>query len=65
MGTKAMIAGAVLCVLGLSLFAYGMSGLSNVSYAGALSNSYTIVVGIFIGMVGIFMLMLDLYSHAH
>lgn len=60
-----MVAGAILCVLGLSLFAYGMSGMSSMSYAGAVSNSYIIIVGIFIGMVGMLMLMMDLYSHAH
>jgi len=58
---KATIAGAILCVLGLSLFIYGMS---SISYVSTVSNTY-IVIGIFTGMVGVFMLMMDLFGHTH
>lgn len=56
--TKMAIIGAVLCLLGLMLFAYGMS---NMNHMNAVSGSFTIIVGIFIGMAGMFMLMIDLF----
>lgn len=56
---KATIAGAILCVLGLSLFVYGMS---NINYVSTVSNT-CIVTGIFTGMVGLLMLMMDLFGH--
>ncbi len=61
LGTKATIVGAILCVLGLSLFIYG---ISNISYVSTVSNTY-IVIGIFTGMAGMFMLMMDLLGHTH
>ncbi len=65
LGTKAAIAGAILCVIGLSLFAYGMSSMSSLNYGSALSSSYIVIVGVFIGMVGIFVLMMDLFGSTH
>jgi len=62
LGTKATLAGAILCVSGLSLFAYGMSSMS---VASALSNSYIVMIGIFIGMAGMLILLMDLYGHMH
>ncbi len=62
---KGTIAGVILCILGLSLFAYGMSSLNSLSYGGALSNSYIVIIGVFIGMVGIFVLMMDLFGSTH
>ena len=62
LGTKATIAGAILCVLGVSLFAYGISSMS---YASAVSNSYIVMIGIFTGMAGMLILMMDLYAHMH
>ncbi len=60
LNAKVTIAGAFLCVLGLILFAYGMSGMS---YTSAVSNSSIVVMGIFIGMAGMLMLMFDLFGH--
>lgn len=62
LGTKATITGVILCVLGLSLFAYGMSSMS---YASAVSNSHIVIIGIFTGMAGMFILVMDLFAHMH
>ncbi len=59
LGAKATIAGAILCILGLSLFVYGMS---NINYTSTASNTY-IVIGIFTGMCGLFILTIDLFGH--
>ena len=56
--TKVVIFGAILCLLGLIILAYG---ISNMNYMNAVSSSFTIIVGIFIGMAGLFMLMMDLF----
>ena len=61
LGTKATIAGAIMCVLGLCLFAYGMS---SINYASTASNTY-IVIGIFTGIAGLFILMINLFGHLH
>lgn len=60
--TKAVVGGAILCLLGLIIFAYG---ISNMNYTNAVSSSFTIVVGIFTGMVGMLMLMMNLFHSQH
>jgi uncharacterized membrane protein len=60
--TKAVIAGAILCLLGLIIFAYG---ISNMNYTSAVSSSYIIVLGIFVGMAGMLMLMMNLFHSQH
>jgi uncharacterized membrane protein len=55
---KVVTAGAVLCLLGLIIFVYG---ISTMNYTNAVSSSFTIMLGIFIGMAGLFMLMMNLF----
>ena len=59
METKTVVAGAILCLLGLILFAYGWS---NMNYTSALSSSYIIALGIFLGMAGMLVLMMNLFN---
>jgi uncharacterized membrane protein len=54
---KVVMAGAVLCLLGLIVLAYG---ISTMNYADAVSSSLAIILGIFIGIAGLFMLMMNL-----
>jgi uncharacterized membrane protein len=60
--TKTVVVGAVLCLLGLIIFAYG---ISNMNYTNAVSSSLTIVIGIFTGMAGMLMLMMNLFAGQH
>ena len=60
--TKTAIAGAILCLLGLTIFAYG---ISNMNYANAISSSFIVVLGIFTGMAGMLMLMMNLFHPQH
>ena len=62
METKTVVAGAILCLLGLIIFAYGWS---NINYTRAVSSSYIIVVGVFVGMAGMLMLMMNLFNSQH
>jgi uncharacterized membrane protein len=56
--TRVAMVGAILCLLGLIIFAYG---ISTMNYTNAFSSSFTIIVGIFTGMAGLLMLMMDLF----
>jgi uncharacterized membrane protein len=56
--TKVIIVGAILCLLGLIIFAYG---ISNMNYTNAVTSSFIIIIGIFTGMAGLFMLMMDMF----
>ncbi|MGB9135632.1 MAG: hypothetical protein WCC63_08665 [Candidatus Bathyarchaeia archaeon] len=59
MEVKVIFVGVVLCLLGLTLFVYG---LVTMTYAGAMSSSFLIVVGIFLGMGGLLVLAMTLFS---
>jgi uncharacterized membrane protein len=60
--TKIVIAGAILCLIGLIIFAYGISNMNQTS---VVSNSFVIVLGIFVGMAGMLMLMMNLFPSQH
>ena len=55
---RVVIVGALFCLIGIIIFVYG---ISNMDHMNAVSSSFTIIVGIFIGMAGLFMLMMDLF----
>jgi hypothetical protein len=56
---RGMLVGVGLCLLGVALFIYG---LVTMTYARATSNSFIIVVGVFLGMAGLLMLAMNLFS---
>lgn len=60
MEARVVIVGIVLCLMGLILFAYGMSNMNQIS---ALSNSFLIVTGIFLGMAGMLMLAMNVFPN--
>ena len=57
--TKTVVVGAILCLLGLVIFVYG---IINMNYTSAVSSSFIVVLGIFTGMAGMLMLMMNLFS---
>ena len=48
--TRGMLVGGILCFLGLVAFVYGTI---NMTRADAISNSFLIVIGIFMGIAGV------------
>jgi protein-S-isoprenylcysteine O-methyltransferase Ste14 len=54
--TRIAIFGAILCLLGLMMLAYGMNTMD---YTNTVSSSFTIILGVFIGMIGLVILMID------
>ena len=60
--TKTVVVGAILCLLGLVIFVYG---IINMNYTSAVSSSFIVVLGIFTGMAGMLMLMMNLFSGQH
>jgi uncharacterized membrane protein len=60
--TRTVVVGAILCLVGLIMFAYG---ISNMNYTNAASSSLIVVLGIFTGMAGMLMLMMSLFFVHH
>ena len=60
METRVVIAGIILCFVGLILFAYGISNMSQIN---AISNSFLIIIGIFLGMAGMLMLAMNVFPN--
>jgi hypothetical protein len=56
---RGMVAGLVLCIAGFALFVYGWLTMT---HGGALSSSSSMLVGIFLGMAGLLVLGLNLFS---
>jgi len=52
--------GFALCVLGLVVFLYG---IGNMTPANAVSNSFFAVIGIFLGIAGLLVLVMNVFSH--
>lgn len=57
---RGMVVGVVLCLAGLALFVYGWVTMT---HGGVLSSSAPVVVGIFLGMAGLLVLTMNLFSH--
>lgn len=60
METRVVIVGIILCFVGLILFAYGISNMSQIN---AISNSFLIIVGIFLGMAGMIILAMNVFPN--
>lgn len=56
---RGMFVGVMLCLLGLIVFLYGTTGMSQ---ANAVSNSFLIIVGIFLGMAGLLVFATSVFS---
>jgi hypothetical protein len=57
--TRGILVGIILSLIGLTLFAIGISSLTQ---SNALSNSFLTVIGIFMGMSGLLVLAMNLFS---
>jgi hypothetical protein len=56
---RGIFVGAILSVVGLIVFLYGTAEMNQ---ANAVSNSFLIVVGVFLGMAGFFVLATSIFS---
>ncbi|MCK4478729.1 hypothetical protein KAU88_09440 [Candidatus Bathyarchaeota archaeon] len=57
--TRGVFVGVVLCLLGLIVFMYGTN---NMTPANAVSNSFLVVIGMFLGMAGLIVLITNVFS---
>ncbi len=51
--------GTALCLLGLSVFVYGVI---NMTHANAVPNSFLVVIGLFLGMAGLLVMVTNAFS---
>lgn len=56
---RGAVVGAFLCVLSLAIFIYGMSTMTS---ANVVSNSFVIAVSVFLGITGLLVLFTNLFS---
>lgn len=56
---RGILVGVVLCLLGLVFFIVGMTNMTTVN---AVSNSFLIVVGMFLGIAGFLVLIVNTFS---
>jgi len=56
---RGVIVGVVLCLLGLSVFVYGTSSMTS---SNAVSNSFLVVIGIFLGIAGLLVLIINVFA---
>ncbi|MFQ6068162.1 MAG: hypothetical protein ACE5KD_01320 [Candidatus Bathyarchaeia archaeon] len=57
--TRSMLVGVVLCIIGLVVFLYGISSMTPLN---AVSNSFLIVIGIFLGIAGFLVIVINAFS---
>jgi len=57
--TKGVLVGVVLCLLGLVVF---MHGINNMTPVNAVSNSFLVVIGMFLGIAGFIVLITNVFS---
>jgi len=57
--TRGVLVGAVLCLLGLVIFLYGITNMTAVN---AVSNSFLVVIGMFLGIAGLLVLITNVFS---
>lgn len=62
MEIRVVVAGAILCLLGLIIFEYG---INNMNFSSAVSSSFIVVVGIFVGIAGMLMILMNLLHLQH
>jgi len=63
MNTKVMVFACVLCVVGLALFCQGMSLSGQVmNPENLISGTFFVVLGIFLGLAGFLMLILQMFQ---
>jgi len=58
--TRVIITGTILCLTGLILFTYGITNMNQIN---AISNSFLIIIGIFLGMAGMIMLAMNVFPN--
>ncbi len=59
MEARGVTVGITLCILGLLFF---LCGIINMAQANAISNSFLVVIGIFLGMAGLLVLIANAFS---
>jgi hypothetical protein len=61
METRVIIVGTILCITGLVMFCYG---IATMSWQNATSNSLLLITGVFLGISGMFILLLNAFGGA-
>lgn len=56
---KGALVGIVLCLLGFVIFIFGISNMTTIN---AASNSFLVVMGIFLGIAGLLVLIINVFS---
>jgi hypothetical protein len=56
---RSVLVGSVLCLLGLVIFMYGITNMTAVN---AVSNSFLVVIGMFLGIAGLIVLITNVFS---
>ncbi len=59
MEVRGVLVGVALCLLGFALFVYG---ISNMTSANTVSNSFLVVISIFLGVAGLLVLITNAFS---
>jgi len=57
--TRSILVGIVLCLLGFVVF---ICGISNMTPINAVSNSFLIIIGMFLGIAGLIVLITSVFS---
>ena len=56
---RSMLVGVVLCLVGFIIF---MVGMNNMTTMNAVSNSFLIIIGMFLGIAGFLVLIINTFS---
>ncbi len=56
---RSMLVGVVLCLVGFVIF---MVGMNNMTTMNAVSNSFLIIIGMFLGIAGFLVLIINTFS---
>jgi hypothetical protein len=61
MEIRVIIVGIIPCIIGLAMFSYGIATMNQ---RNAASNSFLMLIGVFLGISGMFMLLINAFGGA-